>query len=529
MPSKNYIYGVKKATFDIGGTEYDVSTAAIMLSTNSIPTCQVGIAPTKGSSGTNVHVLDLNNLKSALDMLSYKAAGLEECNLDIVLEIVSEDGKGTTQELKLEKWLIADVGLYNVSTTGIFDMAVTIMHPAYRLLMHSGFYFDASNTLNFDKTYPKVTDPLNAAEVAIDTMKAANEKAKLETQFSSQASILMSTPLKSASEFSKELLSAMDAVKADMKHLIFDLEFSGATNKLPCETILKSRYINGVKYALADMWTSALQGGNSSFWSALTGSICPQMMLEVIPTFYEDKLHVVPIMPWKSVSVKLYDFNENNVNLPSKDPDPIYGCIMYNGPGATPAEGTITYARNAGEKTGIQTANLAFIPSGSDSSVGRLLPCGDPPWIHVANEKASSMNPVTNTATGENSYSKTKTSNSKSGGNEDLKMWNAVRILYMNSLFMSEYRSGVSASLSGAFCTAIDGDNWLIPGKRASFISGNELFTGQIATVQHNIDCARSSASTNIQLSYCLSSRSSANILGDAPKIPFYNAHAASS
>jgi len=525
MKSKNFIYIVKEARFDIEGEEYDVSSASMLLSKNSIPTCNVGIAPGPSNGDTNVHVFDLKSLKSTFDKLSRDSTELKKCNLTIELEIVSPDGKGSKQKLEVKDWVLAGVGLSEVSTTGPFDLVCSIMHPAYLLTTHVGFYFDASGTLNFDKTCQKVKDPVQAAEVAIETMETANQN-KIETAFDRKASSSISTPLKDPSEFAKELKKAMENAKKEIRdYLVYDEQFSGAQFKLPCEDILTGEYKRGLQYAIADLWASA---SNQSLWSALVGEVCPEMMLEVIPTYYEKQLHVVPVMPWKKPSMHIYDYDTAWIELPGKDPDPVYGCIMYNGPGATPVAASFSYAKAASEKTGIQPANLSFIPAQADSSVGTLIHCSDPSWISVAAEKKSASIPTNHEATGEISYKKPqKKSNAASGTNKDLEKWNAVRILHLNNMFMRCYRAQVTASMSCPFFTAMhdDGDNPLIPGIVASFYSEGDLFSGEIETVQHNIDCARSVATTNITMSYCQSPDAHENVLGSAPKCPFYQAH----
>ena len=524
MKNENIIYTVNKADFDIGGTKYDVAEVSFLASTNGIPQCTVCIAPNDGDGNIVINSLDIVSLKEAFDSLSKQAVSLAKSNLDVVVsgQATSAEfgatGGMTEHELKLENWLFVNVGLSQLSTTGAFSLSCQLMHPAYILTTRSGFFFDASGTINLDKTCDSVKNPLDAARVAIDALLKANEN-KIKTLCKT---VKTTTPLKMPAEIDGILTAATRSVKQELETLIkWDPGFAGVSFDLPMQKTLTGRYMHGLKYAMADAW---IPGGGSSVWDVITQSINPWFSLEVAATWDKPTLSLTPQMPWKDPFYTLNDYMVQEVAFPGMDPDPLFGCILYEGPGAAPPASTITWAEAASEATALQPANLAFVPA--KSSTGRLQHCGPgPAWLELAREKATSVTPVRVEATGGVTYAETSSQPTppSSGDNKDLEIWNAVKMAYLATMFMDSYRQRVEANTVCAFMPKNNGE-YIVPGKVAAFVTGDKtLFTGLIGSVEHFINCERSVAYTKINMSYCQADGANENVLGKKPLCPFYD------
>lgn len=524
MKNENVIYTVNKADFDIGGTKYDVAEVSFLASTNGIPQCTVCIAPNDGDGSIVINSMDIVSLKDAFESLSRQAVGLAPSNLDIVVS-----GKATSaefgatggveeHELKLTNWLFVNVGLSQLSTTGAFSLSCQIMHPAYVLTTRSGFFFNAAGTLNFDKTCDAVTNPLDAANAAINALKEANAN-KIKTLCTV---VNTTTPLKMPAQIDDILSNTTIAAQQDLMHLIrWDKEFAGVSFDLPLQKTLAGRYMHGLKYALAMSW---VPGGGSSIWDVLTQQVCPSYALEVAATWDQPSLSLTPQMPWKPPTYVLNDYMVQEVSFPGMDPDPIFGCILYEGEGSAPPGSIITFADGAAQAAAVQPSNLAFVPA--KSSTGRLIHMGPgPDWLEIAREKSTSVTPVRVTATGGVTYAPASANppSPTSGDNKDLELWNSVKMAFLANEFMISYRQRVDANTVCAFMPDIDGVN-IVPGKVAAFITGDKaLFTGLIGSVEHFINCERSVAYTKLNMSYCQADGANDNVLGKRPLCPFYD------
>lgn len=528
MKNESFIYVVKEASFDIDGDKYDMANVSFVASIGGIPQCTVGIAPNDGSGSIIINSLDIVSLKDAFEALSKKAIALAKSNLKVTLSVTSAGGKGGSsmddQTLELKDWKLVNVGLSHLTTTMPFSITCTIAHPAFILTTRGGFYFDASGTLKFDDTCDQATNPLDAAQVAIDTVLTANEE-KIATVCEE---VQMATKLKSPKEINDSLEEATKALKSEMQHgeyLVWDPEFSGASYDLPMQDKLTGVYEHGLKYALVSAWIP--DDRNSSVWDILQRNVCPQFALEIAATWDKKTLSLVPVMPWKTPSYHINDYMVQEVVFPGMDPDPIYGCILYEGPGAAPPAASITFEEGSAEATAMQPSNLAFIPEDSKDSVGRLWHCGPgPAWLDLAMEKATAATPIDVEATGDITFDEeiSEPEHASAGDNHDLEIWNAAKMMHLYSLFMQAYRSRVEANTICAFFTKCDGE-YVIPGKVGDFITGGKaLFSGLITTIEHFIDCARSTAYTKINFAYCQAPDANDNVLGANPVCPYYAA-----
>jgi hypothetical protein len=519
------VYTIKKVEFKIGDTEYDVSAVSLQLNMNSIPSCEVCIAPSNSNGDIRINSLDLISLKSAYETLCKEANALRESSLSIEIEISTTGGTGSErkeQYLKLNKWLLGGCGLFNISTTNTFSITCQLYHPAYRLTLLDGLFVNTASTLNIDKYVDTIKNPVDAALKAIDVLEDAN-KQKISTLFDRSISSVISTPLKDPNEVSNELTNALKVAKDFVNtYLEWDPKFSGGNLDIPCESTLSSeRHKFGVKYALTQSWVEQL-GGSCTLWDSLIKMICPWFMLNVIPTYTSDKLLVAPTMPWPKIDSSIYGEDVYGLDMPGFDTNPVFGAVMLLGGGETETPTTgFTFATEASTNTGIRPINIAYVPAEADMSLGSLIHCGDPPWLSLAAEKAASKTEI---GTSGYTFSDTESDETPpSIDNEDMKVWNSVRMLYLANAFMSYYKESIDAQLNCRLLLSTEKGEPIIPGLRMVFDSKGPLFSGLVTSVYHSIDCVTSKASTAISMSFCDTNNNTPFLLGANPKIPFYN------
>lgn len=531
VSSSSQIYVLDGCDFKIEGQKYDVSTISMEVSTNAIPTCTVGVAPNGAGAAfdgmATVSTFNVESLQEEYKSLTERAERLVECDLSLKLRLASGRALPVDPKLELKKWLLISVGLTRLSTTQGFSILCTLAHPAYKLMLRTGFFFTSKGTVNFDDKSKEAKDPVDAAKKAIEAVQDANsEEGGIKIPFSE--GVETSAGFKSDAEVAKDIEESIKTLKEDLEKplLIWDKEtYADAKYDIPCENLVSK--IEGGKeamqYVLTTSWAGAM---NQSAWDALVSDVCPEFGLEVIPKYDDDKLVVSPWMPWTKPKIELQDYMIESMLLPGKDQEPLYGYLLYEGASQAPSNPCITMPNGSLENDYIGRANMAFVPSTSKSSVGTLRHAGRPSWLDTAIQKAATFGKLPTITQKEEDYdegSQSEQPPGSSGDNKDMSAWNAVIFSYLNNLFLAEYKRTVAAELSCAFLPNWEGQ-LIHPGIRMAVKTGDKtLFTGRITRISHVIDCTTSRASTAISLSYCLNGDTD-QILGTEPESPFYGA-----
>ena len=520
--STNFIYTVSTSHFDVGGTEYPVSFATLTLSLNSIPTCTVGIAPAGATEDSVVvNTLSVRTIRDTYEELGKKAVDLTESSLHIVVDKYdsSTSSKIGSQSIELNGWLLIGVGLSELNVTTGFSLTCTIAHPAYNLTRYAGFFFSSSGTVDFKTVLNKITNPVDAGLAAIDEviLKNSNEIIPL------CEGIKTSTPIKTQEQVTDILKEAMQKSRDNIeKYLRWDSAFSGGKYDLPGESEATAEMLEGIKYALADMWLYEAPGTSGSAWDTMN-SVAGLLYLDIVPTYMYPELTVTPSNPWKEVSLKIDESDVSDLTLPSIDPAPIFGVIQYEGNGAQVSETTWTYQESAGQHTYVQPTNLAFVPADNDISSGKLIGAGTPGWVLMAMHVATALSKGETFTFEEDTEQVKKPMEPESGDSQDLTKWNTIKMMCLASMFMKAYRAQVSAQLQCPFMTRTEDGALIIPGKVMSFHSeGGEVFTGHVESVMCTVNCERSIGSTHISVSYCSSTGYTNNVLGSSPQVPLF-------
>lgn len=532
-PSRETIYTVDHASFTVGGRSYDISSVSVGLAKKAIPACYVNIAPAHTSpNSVRINKFNVVSLAQAFEQLKKDATRLALSNLTIAVR--PKGGvKGKVQALNLKNWLLMSCGLTNMTTTSAFALQCIIVHPAYRLQAIPMLSLcSASGIVVLPDDLEGVETVLDAAEVALDAVDEANLEADIENEVSDSYEDYVSTPLKGADEIQDEVDNASELTRKNIStYLEWDPGFTGGTMDIPCEGVVADDEdaLKGMQRAMVQAWLPS-SGQDRTAWSCLIDSVCPWFMTTVIPTYTETALKVVPENPWRSPDVTLPDTHVFSLNLPSFDPRPVCGATMTFT--NSPSEGGApSYSDSAAANSGTLPTTLSFIPASLNLLTGTLLHAGDPPFLGLAQSYASGLQTSPSYSDGAETDAQYDLEQSEpeppvaGEDNETTSVWNAVRMLHLCSLFMLSYKQGVSASMSCALCICTPDGKTLFPGQVLSFaVGGKELFRGEIQNITHTIDCSASKAGTAIQLAYCTAGKAEADVLGDPPVMPYYDA-----
>ena len=525
-----------RCQFLIDGEEFPVSKATLSLTLNGIPECSVGIAPPgKGedeNGKTPVTVFNLGPLKELYDRLVVKARDLVKCRFAVGIEdfVSAEVSSPTMQpELFLNDWLLRDVGIDQVTTTGAFSLVCQIVHPAYRLMSFPGFFFDSTNAVEFsDDDLEEATDVLAAARKAMEVVREYNGK---EVSILSHDIWTPSEGGKRQDAIVSDIREAVDqAIKyiGDEALIVWDGEFSHAKAGVPFGEVVEGRHLNAVKYAL--MRFAAHEADGATVWDMLN-RIRGSFGCDIVPTYDRTTLKLVPSNPWKEPTVDIPGNYTSVAVFPGKDPSPIYGIATLMGVGSGPANGTVSLQRAKAAGIFHEPCNLAYVPAKSDYANGGFVVRRSPPgWFgdmtRYLGKPSKDDRTVAMADTGRRWGGSFEATSAPTAADEDTAEINTILGTDMANLFMLSYRCQVRASLQCAYMpmTVEEDSRVIYPGMNARFAAGEDgktMFSGEIMSMTHIIDFARSVAYTNIVLQYC---RGEADdpILGESPSCPMY-------
>lgn len=519
---RSALYRVKSCNFDVGGTKYDVSSVSLDLSLGAIPSCSVGIAP-YGGGGNRVHKLSLGELKGVYSALCAKAVGLTVSNLELRVSVKNVGSLDATEEsISLKGWLLRDVSLQNVTTTSRFSLVCTIVHPAYRMAVSFGPFFQGDAGIDpFKQDVEGVEDPISAGVVAYRIVERANKDAAVPRNGTVDG---VNTVMRSLSDVSKDVGNHMAHAMESLGNLVrWDSSFSNAGLSVPYADVAGS-LLEGVKYAMVVAWVSA--GVSGDVWSDLA-KVCGTFGAVVVPTYDQDKLVACPFNPWIRPKVHLPDYYVDNIGFPRMDERPLYGTAICVGSESKTTFDTVTFAVSASSGAAIEKANIAFVPDSVDKSTGMLeLERDIPYWLSDVIYWSQSKEAYggAGSASAANTWAPPTPDLSPTGRVDGIDKSENILATYLANKFMTMYRASSTAALSCAFIP-IWGGLTVVPGMRVSFDSDGTLFTGLISQMRHYIDFASSTARTYMSLSHCLDGDYDANT-GNPPCCPMYRAKA---
>lgn len=563
------IYTIEEVEFKVGKEVYDVSSISLNLSLNEIPNCEVMIAPSNAKGDVKVNALELYPLREAYKKLYKAALKLEKVSLHLKVKISDDTKKGAftkeEQELDLKEWVLTHCSLSNLSTTGIFYLVCSIYHPSYCLTTLNGVFVNSANTIKLETTEVEaVNDPINAGVVALTTINNANENSDNSIKIECYEIPGIDTTYKNGDEIAEEFKTAQSyATERLQKFIKWDPAPMGSENGIPYDQIegIDDDHKYGIKYAMTQAWLGNMSG-NSTVWDVLINTICPWFWIQVIPSFTNEQLIATPTNPWSKVAYKLSSCNAYYIDMPGFDPAPVYGATMSLEVSTSALDTSVVYVDEAGEGSALKPVDLIFIPNKADVMTGSMIQCSDPPWIDLAMSKAASHRSGDEAYGGNFVYTdeSSEPDAPPTASNEDIKVWNTVRLCHLANTFMSSYKERCSVTIKTCLqlftekytnkvnkAGEIDDSSkkflMFIPGYRANFVDLYEetdevkkmknnikdgekqevvLFTGLVTGVNHTINCANGDASTTISMSYCDVDGVTSEVIGKKPSLPVY-------
>jgi len=513
--NEDRVYVFDNVRFETGGREWCVSSLVIILQENAIPTVRIVVDPVHTPAepmapATSATLSEIAGWHKDLQKLAN-----DKATANLSLEVHKRDG--LEQELDLKDWIVTSAGIVSVKATGAFALEVEIQHPLC-LCDYAGMYLGSFiENLDFAPNDLSSTDILAALYDALDKYlsTAIDETTLTQVDCYTGADPGAATASAMIKDFIDKLHEAADQLIA---HLEWSPDYHNncGYSNWPLELCLGTDPTLGlneiVVSAVGDYVVSAL---DTNLWDVISKHICPQWYVSVIPTYWENKLKLVPFTPWNEPSITFVDTDISDVVFPGADPGPLSGTIIRHKAPALGGDYT-SFVPVASDKE-FNMDGVLFVPNGEVE--GGLVMLESPHWLKALEARAASyvgeytsppkVEPTGKLKTAANTaYGTTPAAESGISYEYVFDIFRGALYYCAWQTFLTKFRQGVEASVHTRLLMTSTNSNvpggWVCPGhvcsvkKTSAAGAGEVVFDMYITGVVHEIDCQRSTASTEI-------------------------------
>lgn len=448
------------------GLKLNVQSFLLNVAVNAIPEITLECLPVESSPGKiEVSKPTISDLRKLYSELLPKALE-SKTTASIEIKVSSQDKTSICgqQTVKLEDWVLSDVGLTSVTTTSAPSLRVVFKHPAVRLTRSGEVYEVPYTSPDYDKWLSSIT-----GKTIVKFLD------NLYTELTNDKKVKFYPIGKNLFGGSDDFENKVRAFRTSLKDILPSTYLDCS-----CPIFLQpivSPYENLRSNAIANL---GLPGpGSISLWYIILTKICSQCLMHIRPTYDNKKLTVEPLQPWYSSGA--HEISENlieTIELPGNDPDPICGTAVSrelftgflaydSGQKAVRYSGSASYA----------CKHSFFIPEKVQPSAtgrwGRIMTIA-PNYIisGIASKSDSNDKP-------QGGGGKTTIQDSQSKG--DNNWYVKAEDLYAKAMFECLYRKNCTASISTTLIFKDASGKMLYPGEIAKIkADGNDLFMGYI-------------------------------------------------
>lgn len=386
-----YIY--KAVTLTVTGVDVGitwlppVSTVTIKLEESKIPEVWVIIDPahlegdpvTPGTAGTldKLQLWTIRAQKYAVDPTSRAT-----------LKIQRLGGPGVEDEsIELKDWLVIGAGMTGVSATGQFSLELQLQHPI-GLLDRSPAYLGNLNR-GIAWHYAQYKDPVDGlirayrALIADDPDKRRVPPKPINQVPSCSYGAPHNTTLEQAFlEAEKQIKTKVDELE---KYLEWKKVWPGNT-----DVAYSDLPLGDTCFADAD-WKRGVQKAitpyadfkEASIWSVVSNVFLADWQLALIPTFWNEKLQVIPFSPWGKPSITVYDDEISDINFPGVDAAPVGGVRVQCSPSLAASDLT-DFHDSQDVESQTEATDVIYLPGAafkSGKALGRIISMNIPMWL----------------------------------------------------------------------------------------------------------------------------------------------------
>lgn len=450
---------VSVSKFDLEVQEF-VLTAAV----NEIPSIVLKCLPVdtpKGQNGVSAPtVAELRKKYSQLLKASYPLD--QEVTVDISVVGGPSSQQTCNQTVTLENWILSDVGLSTLTTTGAPVLLVVLKHRTVKMA-HVGEIYEVPLLAN---QWDTVFQTMSSSDM-VEFMTDVDQKVSGDI-----------VPFYDLGSIEKE--------GSKVKEQVISFRKKGIGNNLP------NKYLDGKGGIFLDpcdlgplkpLRNEALAklmfpfDNSISLWNTVIGVICPHCLMQVRPTYNEKNLQLEPLRPWYPGPSGLHTVKDDMIEaieLPGADPDPICGIavqrdeILQQPTQHTGTDATRTADGEVAQPIGNRHA--FYIPDEVDPGnrqYGRLVTLRDNIVISALKQydKATGDGVVLDKVHAEG----------------DNKKYVDPQEAYAKAMFKSLYRKNCTASVTTTLAFTDSDGKMIYPGERLNVTAeGNDLFEGYV-------------------------------------------------
>ena len=491
-----------KASVD--GRDLLVAGFSINLACNSIPsvTLRVSAIPVNesGSEASSLGPTNLYSLSSLYNDLLPKTYGLNtNGSVSIRISGVPKENDST---IDLKDWILSDVSLGGINQYASPSMSVTLSHPAIKL-SHGGVVYETPEN-SYDILLKTVASsiPSNSGLTLLSMMAKSY-------RFASENNYIPLLDKSSGVEDIRRRLSEdadniLKYLSTDTGLLDLGLNAGGKNRRSgSIDSILRYAFLMMCK---PSAWTG-------SVWTQLIGTLVPELLMVIKPTFTKSSLRLDPFVPWKKPSLSISGSDAFEIGLPSRNPDPILGVAVESEAYISNLSFTPEKKLPVRSDTYYNDYYSFILPSGgdaqTDTSFGRYI------LIPQSSIVSQLINCDAPTAVDENMYHAESVIPAKSIISANKK--------YASGVLSTIYRSGVTTHISMPISFTDSHGQLLMPGESVSVIvDGSDIMHGNIVSVLHESGAGPSSTHTIVELSHIRNGDGKGEKMGEIDKSPVY-------
>lgn len=323
------------------GSNVQVQQFDLTVAVNDIPRLMLEVLPVESKKGqTEASAPSFSEITELYHRLFSKSLDLQQ-KASVKISIESKDKGCEKQELKLDDWILTDVGLSSVTTYSAPSLVLILQHPIVNLSRTGAVYETPMSNIN------SAYEDLNGGsmiDLMDDLFKRTSSRVfpfyPLPESASSEKAIAFREALSKAENLPGTYLEAKGG-------LFLEKQSSDA--------------ITFLKVALARIMQPFR--GSVSTWYTVISKVCPFCLMHVRPTYDQKKLSLEPLEPWNGKDAhKIDEHLIESIDLIARDPDPICGTSFERRYPGEPTFNTATLSWHIVDQNGAktQTGSYAF-------------------------------------------------------------------------------------------------------------------------------------------------------------------------
>jgi len=494
--NQDNIYTFKEVKFKTGSRDWCVSSITFNLQATSIPQIIIKVDPVHKPGDPNIPAT-LTSLESLADWHKQAqkfAIDKEPASLSFKVYKKSE----LEQEIDLKDWITSDAGL--VLRGMEFSLEITIQHPIVKTALSGMNLGSFAETVGHDGGDVIGT---NVLEAYIDSLTKYTEAEIDDTVSQEVPGSMHPAPAEMFEAMKQRLREALQALQEHAEWApgyydgctYTDWPQTGAGGPLAEWVDLFPGIVSGVVSGMLD----------NTVWEVFASEVMSQFGLVLVPTYWEEKLKLVPFTPWAKHKYELRDNEISTLVLPGFEKTTLAGVTVNIRLPAGGGDHTVYNDVKQGQEFFVD--ELVYMPD--DTLVGSYTSVDLPAWLYnFSSFTAADSGQYTafGNAEGENRVvTPGSTAPEQAPVVEDggiyqawMEEYQGAAYAFAHQHYLATVRSTLQVSVRTKLLIKKEGE-WLTPGNVFRIITrGKRVFDFYATSILHVIDVERADVYTEI-------------------------------